>query len=813
MEQFSSADNTLKISWDYFQGAESYDLEWVFVADGDSSGNHSTNSDILYDFRNATRINLLNTEYALPMAFPKGSIIYRVRGAGYNIHKPEDYPERMVVSNWSYQPTVFNLNQASSDNIGYYYTTGLNTDKNWTYTAVYAEEGKRKEVASYFDGSGRSRQQVTVQNTDNYAIIGETYYDYLGRGVVNVLPTPVENQGVQFYGTAQNPFNGTFGPEQFATDDHLDENPSVIPEPLDSTANTSKYYSSSNSLEFVNKSAVPVGDGYNYTFTQYTNDGTERPRQQTGLGDEMKWQAQDSHNTKFFYTKPLQNDIDRLFGNEVGDAVFYQKVISIDPNGQQSVQYLDAKGRVIATALAGEAPSQLDELDNKEEVVLKSKLFDSPKNVQGPDLIEAYNYFPSSPDDAKLIYNLNTGYMESCYQTTGKSYSEIKYDIKLKVSTTSGVVIDSVVLDNRGSVVAEDLNLLDPSLKEYVFSRHIKVNEDHKAAYLAREDSLLEVNKLTSTCGPRYYISADTICDSINCDSLCLESYTFQYNDSFNHSSWLTFMKNRLEVARDLLTSDGVIFVSCDDNEVAYLKILMDELFKTENFIAWYNVASTIKSGRILVTSECNGTTSKELATIVYPSNGTNFKITASSAHKFADGNQILTLKTDIIQDEFGNEVTNGTLVTFVIKNDKNSYLYTIGTTLNGMAEAKTLHPDKESNWEIQGFITGAAESNKIQFNFKSAIKDFPVYFSKGNRNIDIGPFESFMKQLVPDGILLQLDIYDIDGDFIETKKTTTKNGSCTIYLGEHFLPDGNYKLKIKAAGITKEFIKNMDGY
>jgi adenine-specific DNA-methyltransferase len=59
----------------------------------------------------------------------------------------------------------------------------------------------------------------------------------------------------------------------------------------------------------------------------------------------------------------------------------------------------------------------------------------------------------------------------------------------------------------------------------------------------------------------------------------------FNYNDSFNHSSWLTFMKNRLELAKNLLSSDGVIFISCDDNEVAYLKVLMDELFKRENFI------------------------------------------------------------------------------------------------------------------------------------------------------------------------------------------------------------------------------------
>ncbi|GHP33231.1 hypothetical protein VN0212_12900 [Helicobacter pylori] len=59
---------------------------------------------------------------------------------------------------------------------------------------------------------------------------------------------------------------------------------------------------------------------------------------------------------------------------------------------------------------------------------------------------------------------------------------------------------------------------------------------------------------------------------------------SFNYNDNFNHSSWLVFMKNRLEVAREFLSDDGVIFVQCDDNEQAYLKVLMDEIFGRENF-------------------------------------------------------------------------------------------------------------------------------------------------------------------------------------------------------------------------------------
>ncbi len=61
---------------------------------------------------------------------------------------------------------------------------------------------------------------------------------------------------------------------------------------------------------------------------------------------------------------------------------------------------------------------------------------------------------------------------------------------------------------------------------------------------------------------------------------------SFNYNDNFNHSTWLTFMKNRLEVARDLLSDDGVIFVQCDDKEQAYLKVLMDEVFNFKECIA-----------------------------------------------------------------------------------------------------------------------------------------------------------------------------------------------------------------------------------
>lgn len=59
---------------------------------------------------------------------------------------------------------------------------------------------------------------------------------------------------------------------------------------------------------------------------------------------------------------------------------------------------------------------------------------------------------------------------------------------------------------------------------------------------------------------------------------------SFKYNDNFNHSTWLTFMRNRLQVAWGLLSQDGAIFVQCDDSEYVYLKVMCDEIFRAENY-------------------------------------------------------------------------------------------------------------------------------------------------------------------------------------------------------------------------------------
>jgi len=71
---------------------------------------------------------------------------------------------------------------------------------------------------------------------------------------------------------------------------------------------------------------------------------------------------------------------------------------------------------------------------------------------------------------------------------------------------------------------------------------------------------------------------------------------SFGYNDAFSRSTWLTFMKNRIEIARELLSQDGAIVVQISDRHVGYLQVLMDEIFP-EGFINKVAVKTRSPSG------------------------------------------------------------------------------------------------------------------------------------------------------------------------------------------------------------------------
>lgn len=186
----------------------------------------------------------------------------------------------------------------------------------------------------------------------------------------------------------------------------------------------------------------------------------------------------------------------------------------------------------------------------------------------------------------------------------------------------------------------------------------------------------------------------------------------FIYKDNMSHYDWLNFMYPRLKLAKELLTDDGVIFVSIDDNEQAYLKVLMDEVFGRDNFVTnflWEKSCSNLskfyrnnfeyiicyiknknkynkkfignKSDKVGSSSLLNGNSNK-YQKLIFPKNSINFKFCINgilSKIKYND----LEIHNDIIikdnyndnevlisghfkwnQNKLTNEINNKTLIT-----------------------------------------------------------------------------------------------------------------------------------------------------
>lgn len=112
--------------------------------------------------------------------------------------------------------------------------------------------------------------------------------------------------------------------------------------------------------------------------------------------------------------------------------------------------------------------------------------------------------------------------------------------------------------------------------------RRIDKNGEHKVTEIEPTDNIIiKGNNLLALCSLRKKFSGAI--KMIYIDPPYNREADAFYNDNFKRSTWLTFMKNRLEIARELLRNDGVIFIQIDDSQYPYLKVLCDEIFYEEN--------------------------------------------------------------------------------------------------------------------------------------------------------------------------------------------------------------------------------------
>ena len=225
----------------------------------------------------------------------------------------------------------------------------------------------------------------------------------------------------------------------------------------------------------------------------------------------------------------------------------------------------------------------------------------------------------------------------------------------------------------------------------------------------------------------------------------------------------------------------------------------------TDGGIVFHRIFSPKKSGRLFAVSECLDTYSKEFDVNIQPALPIDFSIYSEGHHRYADGNQVMALKTSELVDSFDNVVSDGTMVEFYIKNTQGDVLRTRGVTQKGIAIAEIVHPEYGDVWRIQAIVPGMAKSNVIDVNFEQVIKEYQVEFVENNREIILGPVQSYMNQRIPDGFKADIQLFK-KGVLIKREIKEMYNGYVTFKLDPNEITEGLYDIQFEVAGIRKHY-------
>ncbi|UUC46490.1 thrombospondin type 3 repeat-containing protein [Flavobacterium cerinum] len=561
----SDGAEELEISWtrNATAPATEYELEWTWIDSYSEGGGTIPAAQIplteLSFKLNSTRIQTKELSYKIPLIFAKGYLVYRVRPVGRFL----DDTKKIYYGSWS--------NGVSDtwrfvEQWGSYATIDADHElgkKNWQYQASFAEDGKKKEVVSYFDGTLRNRQTVTKMNSNNKAIVGEVIYDNQGRPAVEVLPTPIQASGIRFYKDLnKNETNALYTHHDFDWDTTSEPGcDPLLPSGMIANSGSSKYYSDQNTVLNNFQDFVPDAKKYPFSQIEYTPDNTGRIRRKGGVG--LDHQLGKGHEMQYFYAQPEQEELNRLFGYRVGDFKRYKKNVVIDPNKQVSVSYLDPQGRTIATALAGDKLGNLISLDDETNAALH-------QNTITEILVGNNNKFVSGEngmleDGLRLVTQVGTekeGLIKFGYNLThntntfndiciGNKHYPFVFDwtISMQDDCANEMLLPADLPNTTPGLSATlgtlNLNSTTPSLPAisltanidsktlkvgtYSLSKIVKVNKQALEAYA--DDYVNEIRKETSECYPdikQYEVDIDMADCNVTCQS-CEKSLICTY--------------------------------------------------------------------------------------------------------------------------------------------------------------------------------------------------------------------------------------------------------------------------------------------
>ncbi len=185
-----------------------------------------------------------------------------------------------------------------------------------------------------------------------------------------------------------------------------------------------------------------------------------------------------------------------------------------------------------------------------------------------------------------------------------KTINEIKKKISDEETLTNLSMIENELTKKKyGLIWEEHEERVDKELEtqiptfEEIKEKEIISSPDNKFNFLLEGDNLHSLYLLEKTHKDKIkMIYIDPPYNTGNKD-FTYDDHYIDSEDSYKHSKWLSFMKRRLELSKQLLSDDGVIFISIDNNEQAQLKLLCDDIFGENSFVTTIHVELSATQG------------------------------------------------------------------------------------------------------------------------------------------------------------------------------------------------------------------------
>ncbi len=221
----------------------------------------------------------------------------------------------------------------------------------------------------------------------------------------------------------------------------------------------------------------------------------------------------------------------------------------------------------------------------------------------------------------------------------------------------------------------------------------------------------------------------------------------------------------------------------------------------TTHLLAWAWVTSSTSAGRAVVTASAEGAHGPDASYTEIPGWPAPFGLLAAADGVPADGRQLVTLRTEVIRDRFGNPMVDGTLVTLSVDTPDGATRLIPAYTIDGAAEAQLQAPDTPGDVVVRATLYGV-ESRPLTITFAPgpAVGSFPVGVQVNTREgvltLTAGPLLGPLGQFVPDGTPVQFRLSAPDGGerLLEAK---AERGCAVAELRLAGLPSGAYQAEV----------------